>query len=301
MDQVDVLPKEPESAVARARLSSRTFDRARLLAGFMERPAMEAFIEQARPAIDEHGISALWEKWDEARAFARALSIEPLDSVGFQKLAPAFAFREDEIRQTSEFQEVFADRAVLFGTVNPRRVVAFQTAIKIGRTVPTDPLDVLDECLPRRFAFDPDYDVSQQVGGQPVQVCVTSDVPNVHPGKVEVDRIGHAIRIPLIPNRNWLQIAHLEHRYWLRNGYHRVLAFLEADVTKIPAIVYEARDWDDVLNPNLGEPIYQALRSARRPPLVGDFLTAAAIEVPIRRRRAGLLVTIAFGEIQLPV
>jgi hypothetical protein len=70
---------------------------------------------------------------------------------------------------------------------------------------------------------------------------------------------------------SYLQVAKLDQRYILTDGYHRAVAFISRGIYLVPSLYREARS---IAEAGLGRPgeLSLGLLSRRRPPLVTDFL-----------------------------
>lgn len=102
---------------------------------------------------------------------------------------------------------------------------------------------------------------------------------------------------------NLIQVVQANGRYFLRNGYHRVVGALAAGVKEIPALVVDAIQPDDVELPNMGFAAFSGARSMAlpRPPLVSDFNGAATVDILMRERRYGASVSLQISPVNIGV
>ena len=204
-------------------MASGTWEDVVWLAGFLGRAQLEPIVEAAKPKLNDKDIDAFWHGHAESKALVQKLPVEKLSEVGEAPLSKQFAFREQEVRATDEFRQVYGDRQVRFVTVKPDRLAAFQFQVRAGgRELSKDPSLVLDECLPKEFRLDADIEILGNPGTGAFQIGVTTDFLGPVLGSIRIDRERNAVELPFIPNRNWLQVAHLQNRYWVHNGYHRI-------------------------------------------------------------------------------
>ncbi|MBS2965826.1 ParB-like nuclease domain-containing protein [Actinocrinis puniceicyclus] len=93
---------------------------------------------------------------------------------------------------------------------------------------------------------------------------LAATAPNLPPRQVQ------AVTFLVTTSTSYVQVAHYQGRYFLRDGNHRAAALLLAGITQVPAIVIEAPTFQYVAPPPLGLFDYQVAFS-NRPPLVTDF------------------------------
>jgi hypothetical protein len=82
------------------------------------------------------------------------------------------------------------------------------------------------------------------------------------------------IQVPLLPyvligSPNYLQVAHYEDRYFLRDGHHRAAGFLKQKIERIPCILIEAQNFPQIgWRPGM---IDQEILMGDHPPRLSDF------------------------------
>jgi hypothetical protein len=284
-------------------MASGTWEDVVWLAGFLGRAQLEPMVEAARPKLGDKEIEGFWRDHGEARAYVQKLAPEKLSDAGEAPLSKQFAFREQDIRATEEFRQTYGERQVRFVTVKPDRLAAFQFQVRAGgRELSKDPSLVLDECLPTRFKLDADIEILGNQGTGAFQIAVSGDfMGNALLGPVRIDRARNTVELPFIPNRNWVQVAHFQGRYWLHNGYHRVYNLMGLGVDKIPCIVFEAEAPTEVVGPVYDLQGFAKLCMMPRPPLLKDFLSKASLKLPRRRHRHMLVANVQLGNEQVPI
>ena len=283
-------------------MASGTWEDVVWLAGFLGRAQLEPIVEAAKPKLTDKDIDAFWRGHAEARSYVQKLPAEKLSDVGEIPLSKQFAFREQDIRATEEFRQVYGERAVRFVTVRPDRLAAFQFQVRAGgRELSKDPSLVLDECLPKDFHLEADIEILGNPGTGAFQIGVTTDFLGPVLGPVRIDRSRNAVELPFIPNRNWVQVAHFQNRYWVHNGYHRIYNLMALGVDKIPCIVFEAEAPVEAVGNVLDPQSFGKLCSMPRPPLLKDYLSKASLKLPRRRHRQMLVANVQLGNEQVPI
>lgn len=71
-----------------------------------------------------------------------------------------------------------------------------------------------------------------------------------------------------------MQVAKIENKYVLRDGYHRALGLLEAGITNLPALVREFGAYDDLGLPAAAL-LPRQLYMGERPPVIADYIDDA--------------------------
>jgi hypothetical protein len=282
-------------------MTATTWEDAMVLGGFLGATQFEAFVEDSRPKLDAAGVEILWNEYRAAKSFVKTLPPEDLANVGEMPLAKQFTFREEQIKNSPEFTESYGERPVRFASVKPNHLAVFQFQVRVGgRTLSKDPSLVLDECLPRTFTLDVDLEIIGNPSTGTFQIAAGTETGNVHLVKVRVDHERRLVELPFVPNRNWVQIAHFNKRYWIYNGYHRIYNLMALKVERIPCIIFEAQGPTEVVGNVLDIQSFEALKTMPRPPIMKDYFSKAAIKVPRRRRKSRLLATVQVGMERVP-
>lgn len=108
--------------------------------------------------------------------------------------------------------------------------------------------------------------------------------------RLEFDATSGTVKLGPPKHLNLIQVAHCQGRYFLFNGYHRVVDALAAGIAELPALVVEVLNPLELQLPGNG--LFNALfiLGSPRPPLLSDFSTPAAMDVRVRERRYGVLI-----------
>lgn len=269
-----------------------------VLAGFMDDGHLQRALGATPPAILNAGEENLEDRIAAARATRENLAPVDLDAAIIGPLPEDASPHLDRVRDSDDFQDLYGDRDAEFRLVDPKLLCAFQTRVKTTyerRTPGGEIEELLPYCLPEEFQTPTEASVNQTNKG--LDVTLSADSPNVTVRGLEID--DHGAHIGIGAKRNWVQVAIHEGRPYVKNGYHRILQLLKQGVEAVPAIVYEAQNWDDAGGNKTNFFGIDYLRTLDRPPLVSDFLRDVAIEVPIRRTKK--LIRIEVDEFAVPV
>ena len=280
---------------ARRGAVSKTYLPVNVLAGFMDDSHFRAFAQEYLATLPEVEQAALLANVEKARAFVSELGphenfateIRPID------LAQRFATHE-------HFQAAFGTLPIRFSWIRPEHVVAVQAFVNSQEEeVPTTEVELIDFALP----------VSSEV---PVEISFIPPLGPIYLVSSSPHFAGLGIRmadnrqviIEPPPHLNLIQVVQLDGRYYLRNGYHRVVGALKAGVPELPALVVDANQPPDVELPQLGVASFSVLRyvmSLPRPPLVADFGSAATVAIRMRERRYGASVSLTISPLNIGV
>lgn len=275
-----------------------SFDDYRLLGGFMDDGHIQQYLGTTLATLNEEDISDLETDIQQARHAREDLPEVDLGPDPVSDIPDSAEPHLEDVRTSEAFKDVFDGRTPEFGVVDMTKVCAFQPQVKERYEVdpPGDNIDtLLPYCLPVDFQQETQARLNAKNGG--ADLTVSCDSPNVVVEGIDLDEEGAHIRIGA--KKNWIQVAHLGGRAYLKNGYHRVFQLASRGVTDVPAVIIEAEDWNDAGAGKDGffSPSY--LEDLNRPPLVTDFLTNAAITVP--RRRQKKIIRVEVDEFKVPV
>lgn len=140
------------------------------------------------------------------------------------------------------------------------------------RTAAADPNDLqsLAEVslpIPSEVQLPAQFDTQQQAW------MISGPNPNLRiignwAGPIQPGVVGFGFAVTLTPS--FLQVAHVQDRYLLRDGYHRAVGFLKRGISKVPVLVRDYGEFEDLgLPPGLFSP---AVYLGQRPPTLADFL-----------------------------
>ena len=160
----------------------------------------------------------------------------------------------------------------------------------------TDTDALVELCLPNEQETPP-----QPVFWDPDARGITTSSPNPNlriagPGQVQAVAVATPAGVParrlmavtfvIDPGVSYLQVAHYQGRYFLRDGYHRAAGLLRAGITIAPAILVEAPSYEYVVASVPGLFGYE-IAFSNQPPFLADFWddsVAADAFQPITRK-----------------
>lgn len=272
----------------------------RVLAGFMDEPHLQRVAVSAIATMTEEEKRGLREVHVRSRQTASALEQEDLGDVVLSGIPDDHAAHLDRVKASEPFRNIYGQREHRFAMVNGGLLCAFQPHVRLAYEIPPPEAteEILAYCIPEKFAYTVSYIVAQGAGG--VRVQASSRSPNFAFEGAQAAQNGVLLRVG--PNKNWVQVARFQGRCYLKNGYHRVFSLLQRGITEVPCILFEAKDWADVgvgHTPDFfGE---QYLTGMARPPVMKDFLSDAAIEIPLREQVKVLDIRIGVEQFGVPL
>jgi hypothetical protein len=265
----------------------RTFVPARVLSGFADDGHLQQIIGEYLATLEEPAKQRFNTLVAESRrVVAELAAFEPGDAV-CQEIRSLYT---DAIAAHPLFQGTFGQRPYRFAVVDLSQIVALQPWIEPRRDrVPED----ADELL--RFALPDGWDIPAEISfiqpSGPIQILTSN--PALSGLHVELDSSASIVKIGAPKHLNLVQVVNFSGRHYLVNGYHRVADALHAGVTRMPALVTESiLGVQDIQLPGIGPFNVGYVAGLKRPPLVADFGTPAAVDAKVRERRYGFLVDI---------
>lgn len=213
---------------------------------------------------------------------------------------PASQSGLDVVAARPEVQATFQPHRWRVALANLEHVLAFQKTIKTEdldrRLAPVveDADKLLELCLPTEQPAPPQgafgdadgkgFTISSQnpnlriVGGQLHEADVSAG-----PGGSSMTM--QAITLLVNFGTSYLQVAHYNGRYFLRDGYHRAAGLIRAGITVVPCIFIDARSFEEV-NPGQGMFTYETMFGPRPPRLIDfwDDEVASDIKQPAIRK-----------------
>jgi hypothetical protein len=256
-----------------------------VLAGFTDPNHLQALIGEYLTTLDAVGQQQLLAAAQAAREATKTLPAVPLNDVVVRPLTAPVV---NEMLADPLFVSTFQARPFGFHYVRADRLVAVQTTVNPRHDpVPDSEHDLLALCLPHHWEVPAEISFVPPAG--PIQI--TSSSPTLQTVKIEMERTTGQVTLAPTPHINLVQVQEFNGRFYLRNGYHRVYDLLAAGRTEIPALVSQALAPQEVELGPAGFGIGYTMGIAR-PPLVADFLGAAAIEAKVRERRYGVAINL---------
>lgn len=161
----------------------------------------------------------------------------------------------DQIAERPELRASIPDAPWTIEWVNLNRLLSVQKLIMTEGLdlrvdpVKNDPAAIAELCLPSTQALPPLGGFMDQDGlgitisslnhnlravGAQVQEALIATAPGAVPRKMQ------AIAFFVTLETSYVQVAHYQGRYFLRDGYHRAAALLRAGITQVPAVVIDA-------------------------------------------------------------
>jgi hypothetical protein len=198
------------------------------------------------------------------------------------------------------FASIFGNVSYRFAWVQPGKLVALQTFVKVQEeTVPSEEDALLAFALPHDWRVPAEISFIPPLG--PIYVVTSS--PQMAGLQVRMDAKKGQIILEPPSHINLIQAVQLAGRYYLRNGYHRVAGAIAAGITELPALVVDASQPTDVEIPNLGLAGFNVLHSMGlpRPPLVSDFGGKACVEISMREKRYGASVSLQISPLNIGI
>jgi hypothetical protein len=255
-----------------------------------------AFAQERLSSLDAEGQAALLEEAGHARAAVRSLRPRVDFTAELSPVDPA-------VRARFESDETFASTLRMphrFAWVRLESLVALQVFVNShGEDVPRDEEGLIGYALPEEWSVPAEVTFIPPLG----PIYISSSSPHLAGVSVHTDAEHGRIVIEAPTHINLVKVMSFEGRYYLRNGYHRVVGALAAGVTELPALVVDAGQPAEVELPQLGPAAFGVTRSmsAARPPLVSDFNGAGAIRMEMREKRYGASVTLQVSPLNIGV
>lgn len=279
------------------KLGEGTFVDYKILAGFTDTPHFQQLASSTLSVLDEGSVSDIMGNIETAQAARQDL--EPVDT-SEAVLGPIPKDHTDylnKVRESDPFMQIYGEREHEFALVDAGRLCIFQpnVSLEYSLEVPGESMkDMLEYCIPESFEVQAEVSVSNN---RPEMIIVTES-SNLSIEQYGLD--GDKVCFSFGPNKNWVQVAELGNRFYLKNGYHRVHSLLEKGVRKIPAIIYPATDWDDTGGNKPGFFSHNYLKNLDRPPIMDDFFREElVIEIP--RRKTKKAIIISASEHKIPI
>jgi hypothetical protein len=262
------------------------FDEAIALVGFMTPPQFQVYRDLQLPNMTGTGRRQLKRLYESAR-MAR------LDLPGVDLEAAEQGPLESDLVSSLEaqpiFQTSFGSMNYHFAWVDPAVVVSQQAFVKVRARPAITSANLLSIAFPA--PAQPDFDVESGGNGTFYLVSSSPHIMSAQPRPRPEGDLPGLMTVTVPAHVNFIQVANVGGMYLLRNGTHRLYDSVRTGVTSVPALVIEARS-AEAAYVNLGIEGFElrSLMGSSRPPLVSDFLGAAAIPMPMRRSRYGWTV-----------
>jgi hypothetical protein len=292
-----VAPTPKKSQRARRGVVIKSFQPAKVLAGFMDENHFRGFCQESLEAMTPAKQKALLTKAEAARAQVQGLPPHPDFST---EIRPLDASISDKFEKDKTFANTFANTPHRFAWINPANLVALQVFVRGEEdAVPTDDAGLVKYALPDKWS------VPAEISFIPPQgpIYVVSSSPQLTMLNIRMDAKKSQIIVEPPTHINLIQVMQFNGRYYLRNGYHRVVGALIAGITELPALVIDGNQPGDVELPNMGWAGISAqfFMPRPRPPLVSDFTGSATVVIEMRERRYGASVSLQISPVNIGV
>jgi hypothetical protein len=266
----------------------KRYDQVKTLAGFMDDAHFRAFSQEYLLSLSAQQQRALLGQADRAR---QAVSQLPPHTDFAAEARPLEAASYDSIIKDKTFQTYFGQVPHRFAWIKLENLVALQVYVRSQKeSVPATEQELVDFALPKR------WDVPAEISFMPPlgPIYIVSSSPQMVGLNLQMDGKKSQVIISPAPHLNLIQVVQLYGRYYLKNGYHRVVGALEAGVKELPALVIDAAQPADVELANLGQAGFGVGHSMllARPPLVSEFNGTGIVEISMLEKRYGASVSL---------
>ena len=276
------------------------------LLGFMDEAganqyASGLFLTRAKTPA---GVKRLWRY--HSRAVSALSPLTPADEPAIGAPDPALAAYLSTVQADPMFQAVYGTSTWQFADVEIAPLLAFQPHVEIGRYETNPGVTGLATsearamfCLPvspgEELVVSEDSDPSGRVAA----ITISSSRPNVwfhgfqrQPGPALVWGF-------LVTGRpNFAAVAAYRGRYYVKNGYHRLVSLLRMGFTSATVVLEEVPTWGEVGSRPGFFP--ETLMVGPRPPMLRDFLDISLAHRG-RVRPVMTILRVAYTEQQVPM
>jgi hypothetical protein len=179
-------------------------------------------------------------------------------------LPPAYAGHSLALHQHPNFQSKF-DQGYVVRLVDLRQLCALQPVVGLSK---------VNDMMSQLVAGDAD-----SIASLALPLVVTRHTVISPTGLFDAVNVVGIHASGARAEFSYLQVAKLDERFILTDGYHRAVAFMRMGVYVVPALFREARS---LIDAGLGQPgeLSASLLTLKRPALVTDFLlTGVAADI----------------------
>jgi len=251
-----------------------------LLAGHMSGSEFQSFRDFHNPGLSNADRKDLNRRHDAARDARSGLDPVATENAWLGALEDP---RLQAVEGTAAFASSFGKMEFEFGWVVPHLVVPSQAYVKINATQePEKSADLFQVAFPQ--PAQPKFEVLDGEGG--VYYLVSSS-PHMNAGPPIISSAGGLLTVSVGVHLNFILIAYYGETFFARNGTHRLEWATRMHLDRVPALVVRARSADEA-GVVLGVDGFSMKKLVtKRPPLIGDFRTSAAMTMPVRRSMYG--------------
>jgi hypothetical protein len=287
----------PASTAAKREEVNKHYQRAKVLAGFMDENHFRGFAQEHLMTLTASKQTALLKKAEEARTAASSLSsnvdfaaeVRPIDPAACEK------FAKDKL-----FVGAFGNTSHRFAWIRPTSLVALQVFVNAQEEqIPSEESALIEFSLPHKWNVPAEISFIPPMG----PIYIVSSSPHLSGLAIRMEPKKGQIIIEPPSHINMVQVMRFNGRYYLRNGYHRVVGALAAGVTELPALIVEGSQPAEVELANMGLAGFGVVYSMNlaRPALVADFIGDAVVEILMREKRYGASVSLQISPVNIGV
>jgi hypothetical protein len=267
------------------------------LAGFMDNQHFLGFAQESLNTMDETDRDGLLASAQNARDFVAGFS--PLTDFTTE-IRPVDASLTDRITANPQFQDAFGSVSHRFAWIRLDHLLALQVFVRSGdEAVPSDEQGLIDFALPSEWGVPAELTFIPPFG----PIYIVSSSPHLTGIQVRAETAAGRVVIEPPTHINLVQVVQFAGRYYLRNGYHRVVGALASGTTELPALIVDGNQPADVELANMGAAGFSVpyWLVQPRPPLVSDFTSSATVMMEMRERRYGASVTLQVSPLNIGV
>jgi hypothetical protein len=280
-------------------MDAAPFRTGRALLGFMSEPEALEFLRGTCVFEDDADLRNQQGKWASASKAARELR-RPPPVPGKKPIAQEFGSYLEKVAEQPAFKQTCGGKCAL-QRIEIENLIAFQRNIdteyasELASKMKASEQFVMESCLPLSFQQNLDVTFDPTAPGG---VSFSSFSPKLVFSGVHITGVGgpqvkigeQVVQQPgalfLIGTQaNYVQVAELNSRFFLKNGYHRAYAALLAGLKHLPAVLSNITDFAETGAQRPGFFPKERLMS-ETPPLLKDFLDdRLAVDLKFRAMR----------------
>lgn len=272
----------------------KTYNDINILAGFTDPNHLMQIISDYYLTLTPADQQLILQNADAARQFVSALRQLTNFAVELRPITNPYI---QTIINDPIFQSSFGQNQYRLAYINPYNVIALQPWIEPRKdNVPTEELELLKFALPTNWDTPAEVNFVQPNG--PIQIL--SSNPTLQGLSIDFDNINGRVMLGAPKHLNLIQVKQFQGKYYLLNGYHRVVDAIQQGLTEIPSIVVDAFSPGEFITPPnfFG---FGYVSTLQRPPLVSDFMSNATIYTKARERRYGMIVSLDVKPINIGI
>lgn len=273
----------------------KTFIPTKVLAGFTDHNHLMSIIEEYYSSIPPQDQQSIMTNATQARQFVQALTpLPPVQTEIRHIIHPHIT----SIVNDPIFKASFPSAVYRFAYINPAQIIALQPWVEPRQDqVPNDEGELLKYALPLQWDVPAEINFIAPQG--PIQILSSS--PMFQNLAIDFDFANGKVQLGPPKHLNLVQVRQFQGKYYLFNGYHRLVDAIASGLTEFPCMVVDAFSPIELqlVGPTFFNFAY--VSNLPRPPLVADFLTNAAITTKVRERRYGMIVSLDIKQLNIGI